>query len=430
MAPLAWATLALYLGVLAATQALAWLNLRHLGRAGETIPPGFEDRLTPETLRDALAYARDTQRLGMARSALAGGAVALFVFGGGLGAYDRWVQDWGLPWLLGGVLFFLGLHWAQTLLAAPFAYYRTFRLEQRHGFNRAGTGLWLADLAKAELVGSLLLAGLSAGALQLWRWSPDRWWLWVWGLFVGSSVLLLYLSPVVIEPLFHRFTPVEDAHLVDAIRALAARAGVRVDRVFRVDASRRTAHSNAYFSGIGRVKRVVLFDTLLEQLPAPQVLAVLAHELGHWKLRHLPRRFAYSALLALAGFWCAARLLTWDGLPALAGLDAASIPCRAVVLGLLASLVAFPLTPAFSALSRRHEGEADRYACALTGAPEPLAAALVTLARDNLSNLHPHPLYVWFHASHPPLARRVTALRERARDLGAERRPGAEDRWR
>jgi STE24 endopeptidase len=349
----------------------------------------------------------------MLRSGLTGAVAAIFLFGGGLGAYDRWAAGWGLPWPASGVLFFLGLHWAQTLLAAPFAYYRALRLEERHGFNRMGKGLWLADLVRGELIGSLLLAALSGGALWLEHTSPERWWLWVWALSCGTSVLLLYLSPLVLDPLFHRFTPVEDDRLKESIRALAARAGVGVEQVLRVDASRRTAHSNAYFSGIGRVKRVVLFDTLLEQMPATEVLAVLAHELGHWRLRHLPRRLVGSAAVGLAGFWCAGQLLMWEGLPSLVGLGQGSIPCRAVVLGLLASLAAFPLTPAANALSRRHEGEADRYACTLTGDSRHLASALVTLARENLANLNPHPLYAWFYASHPPIAGRVAALRNR-----------------
>ncbi|MBE0617621.1 MAG: M48 family metallopeptidase [Proteobacteria bacterium] len=405
-----WVTLAAFLAVLAASQLLRWLNLHHLARHGREVPPGFETALDPEALGRAAAYARATARLDAVASALTAALVLWFFFGGGLGCYDEAVRGLAGTGLGAGVLFFLGLHWAQTALSLPFRAYRIFELEERHGFNTTTPRLWVADLLKAEAIATLLLAGLAGGSLGLLRWRLEHWWLWVWGLFVTATVLLQYLSPALIEPLFFRFESLRDSALAGAVRALAERAGVRVEKVLQVDASRRSRHANAYFAGIGRVKRVVLFDTLLERLAPPEVLAVLAHELGHWRLGHVARRVAASAALSLGGLFTASRLLEAASLPAVVGLTDASVAARIVILGFLAHLASFPLTPLASALSRRQERAADRFASRLTGRPGDLASALVALSRENLANLHPHPLYAWFHYGHPPLAERVQRL--------------------
>jgi STE24 endopeptidase len=191
------------------------------------------------------------------------------------------------------------------------------------------------------------------------------------------------------------------------------RAGLKVSRVFQVDASRRSRHSNAYFTGIGRVKRIVLFDTLIEQMSHDEILAVLAHEVGHWKKRHVLKGIVLSEGLALIGLFLAYKLVSWDGLPRLTGLSAASFYARALILGFIGSLAAFPLTPLFSYVSRRYEGEADRFASELTRRPEAMASALVKLSSENLSNLHPHPLYAKFYYSHPPVVERIRSLKGR-----------------
>jgi STE24 endopeptidase len=277
-----------------------------------------------------------------------------------------------------------------------------------------GFRLWLSDLAKSTLLSLLLTGLLTAGALALVQASPQRWWLWVWALVALATLFLMYLSPALIEPLFFRFEPVRDEELKARIEALMAKAGLKVCAVQQVDASRRSRHSNAYFTGIGRVKRIVLFDTLLAQMTPEEILAILAHEAGHWKLRHVLWRLLVAELLSLAAFFLAFHLLRWDGLPALLGLEQASFFARAVILGFLGALVSFPLTPLGSWLSRRHEWQADRFACGLTGEPQALASALARLARENLANLHPHPLYAWFRYSHPPVVERVRRLQGRA----------------
>jgi len=221
----------------------------------------------------------------------------------------------------------------------------------------------------------------------------------------------MLVAPYVLEPLFHKFTPLALPDLEKRIRELVQRAGLRAGRILQVDASRRSRHSNAYFTGIGPVKRIVLFDTLLAGATHDEILAVLAHELGHWKLRHVLWRLVRVEAVALIGLYAAFRLLRWEGLPQLAGLTIASFPARVMILGFAASLLAWLVAPLGSALSRRDEWAADGYAVRLCVVPAHLGAALAKLARENLANLHPHPLYAWFFYSHPPVVERIRALR-------------------
>lgn len=403
--------LAFYLLTLAAGLWLWALNLRHLKRHGETVPPAFAGAVDPEVLRRTSAYTLAQSRLGLVESLFGAALTVAFLFGDLLPIYDRWIGSLSPSFVVPGLIFFLGLQLAQTLLDIPFSLYRNFVLEARFGFNVMSGRLWLTDRVKSTLLSLVLMGLLTAGALTIIQASPERWWLWVWGFVALVTLFLMYLSPYVIEPLFYKFEPVRDEELKGRIEVLMAKAGLQVSRVQQVDASRRSRHSNAYFTGIGRVKRIVLFDTLLAQMSADEILAILAHEAGHWKKGHIRRRLWSAELLSLAAFFLAWWLLGWGGLPQLLRLEQASFFAQVVILGFLGSLVSFPLTPLGSWLSRRHERQADRFAVELTGEPVALASALVKLGKENLANLHPHPLYAWFHYSHPPVVERVRVLR-------------------
>jgi STE24 endopeptidase len=400
----------LYLLTLGFRFLLRWLNLRHLERHGAEIPPGFEGAVDGQTLSRSSAYTRALSRLGLWQ--LLGGSLVLlaFLFGGGLGLYDRWIRDLVPSFVGGGVVFFLSLHLASTILTLPFSFYRTFVLEERYGFNTTTAKLWFADLLKSTLISLVILSVITAAALALIAASPQRWWLWIWGLFTLTTLFLIFLSPVLIEPLFFKFEPVRRPDLHDKIVGMMNRAGLRVNRVLQVDASRRSRHSNAYFTGIGRVKRIVLYDTLLEEMDDDETLAILAHEAGHWSLGHIRNRLLWSGLLSLAACYGSFFLLGWEGLPGLLGLAQGSFFARVVILGFLARLAAFWLTPAEKALSRRHERQADDYAAEISGNPKALASALIKLSRNNLANLHPHPLTSAFYDSHPPVVQRVAQL--------------------
>lgn len=407
--------LSLSIIVSAAAFFLTWLNLRHLELHGDEVPRGFGDHLDADTLRKASAYTVAQNRVGLVESALDTAILLLFLFCGGLEAYDRIISPLSDSFIVKGLLFFLPLYFAQTILAIPFSLYRNFSLESRFGFNTMTPGLWLTDLLKSTAIGATLVALLLTGAFALIQFSPAAWWLWVWAFFAAVSLFLMYLSPYLIEPLFYKFEPVRIEGLEEEIRRVMGKAGLEVRRVLQVDASRRSRHSNAYFTGIGKVKRIVLFDTLLQQLDHGEVLAVLAHEAGHWKKRHLLKRLLMAEAEALVACYAAFRLLEWGGLHTLLGMGEVSFPAQLVILGFLVSLVSTIMTPVGSWLSRRHEREADGFATELTGMPGALASSLVKMSRDNLSNLHPHPLYAAIYYSHPPMAERVADLLDQAK---------------
>ena len=390
--------------------ALRYLNLNHLKQHGAEIPQNFEGAIDPETLCKTSAYTLEQSRVGLIESIIGTIILVVFLFGGLLGVYDSWVGSVTGSFVAGGVLFFLLLTCAQTVLDIPFSLYQTFRIENRYGFNTTTPKLWLTDFLKSTAISMLLMALLIGGALFLVQYSPNWWWLWVWGFFAVVTLFLMYVSPYVIEPLFFKFKPVSKEGLEEDIRILMDKAGLKVSRVMEVDASRRSRHSNAYFTGIGRVKRIVLFDTLLEQMDNREIIAILAHEAGHWKKHHIIKRLVMAQVGSLAAFYIAFRVLQWPGLPGLFGLDHASFPAQLIILGFLASLLTFPFAPLSSWLSRRDEWQADRFAAEISGMPDALASALIKMTRENLSNLHPHPVYAAIYYSHPPVVERVKKL--------------------
>lgn len=408
--------LALFLIFAAMTAFGYWLrsiNLSHLKQHGNEIPEGFEGAIDGERLRASTAYTLDSSRLGLWESLFDNCLLVIFLFCGLITLYDRFITGLTCSFIASAVFFFLILTWAQTILELPFSLYGTFRIEARYGFNTTTPRLWVTDLLKSQAIGSLLLALLAGAAFWLIQWSPNRWWIWVWAFMALFSLFMMFLSPYVIEPLFNKFEPVTEEGLEGEIRAMMEKAGLKVGRVMQMDASRRSKHSNAYFTGIGKVKRIVLFDTLIRQMTHGEIVAVLAHEIGHWKKGHIWKRLVVAELLSLAGSWLAFRALQWPGLPGLMGLPAdTSLAGRIVILGFIASLLLFPLGPLSAWLSRRHEREADQFASNLTGRPQDLASALVKMSAENLSNLFPHPWYAAFHYSHPPVVERVRTLKQ------------------
>lgn len=410
------ALIIVYLIVLGFGYWLKYLNVTYLKAHGRSVPPEFQGVVDPEALNKISAYTSENSRVGIFESLFGNLLTVLFLFGGLLAVYDRWILSVTGSLLWGGLLFALILLYAETLIDIPFSLYRNFKIENRYGFNTMTKRLWLTDLLKSIAISSILSAVVVLSALAIIQASPAWWWLWVWTFFLAFGIFVMYISPFVIEPLFFKFEPLKAEGLEEKVRILMERAGLKVSRVFQVDASRRSRHSNAYFTGIGRVKRIVLFDTLIEQMTHEEILAVLAHEVGHWKKRHVLKRIVLTELMAFCGLFLAFHLLTWDGLPGMIGLADASFFARVVIVVFLSSLAMFPLTPLFSYLSRRDEGEADRFASELTGRPEAMASALVKLSRENLANLHPHPFYAKFHYSHPPVVERIRSLRGQRTD--------------
>jgi len=394
----------------ALTYWLRHINLAHLQKHGATVPAGFEAAISEETLAKTVAYTFESSRLGLWESLFDNLLLIVFLFGGLLAVYDRFITGLAAFPLLQGVLFFILLSWLQTLLEMPFSLYGTFVVEARHGFNTMTPKLWIIDLLKSQAIGTVITGLLLSVVFALIGWSSSHWWLWVWGFLALFTLFMMFISPYVIEPLFNKFEPVTEEGLEDDIKVMMARAGLQVGKVMQMDASKRSRHSNAYFTGIGKVKRIVLYDTLIRQMTHGEIVAVLAHEIGHWKLGHIWKRLLLAEVGALACAWIAFRALAWEGLPGLLGYDSLSLAARLVILGFIASLVLFPLTPLSAWLSRRDEYAADRFATAITGEPASLASALIKLSAENLANLHPHPLYAAIYYSHPPVVERVRAL--------------------
>lgn len=401
----------LFAAVTAFTYWLRFINLNYLKQHGTTVPEGFETALDEDRLRTSSAYTFASSRLGLWASLIDNVLLIIFLFGGVIILYDHYISGLFGSLIANGICFLLLLTWCQTLLGMPFDIYGTFVIEERFGFNTTTARLWVSDFFKSQAIGTLLLALLTGAAFWLIQWSPERWWIWVWAFMAIFSLFMMFLSPYVIEPLFNKFEPITEPGLEEDIRSLMEKAGLKVGKVMQMDASRRSKHSNAYFTGIGKVKRIVLYDTLIRQMSHGEIVAVLAHEIGHWKRGHIWKRLLWAEVMALAGTWIGFQLLGWPGLPGLLGLpDSITLPAKMVVLGFVGSLALFPLTPFSAWRSRCHEREADRFASDLTGRPQDLASALVKMSAENLSNLFPHPYYATFYYSHPPAVERVRML--------------------
>ncbi len=395
---------------------LASRQVRHVARHRDAVPAPFAGSVTPEAHRKAADYTVARTRFGVLATAFATAVVLGWTLLGGLDALNAAVRDAVQP-RFGDMAYQLALLAAFALIAAlldlPFELYQTFGIEQRYGFNRMTWRLYVADTVKGLLVAAVL--GLPLAALVLWIMgaSGGWWWLWAWGVWVGFQLLILVLYPTVIAPLFNRFEPLADETLATRVQALMTRCGFAAKGLFVMDGSRRSAHGNAYFTGLGAAKRVVFFDTLLAMLTPGEVEAVLAHELGHFKRRHVLKRmtmvFGVSlAALALLG-WLAAQPWFYIGLGVEPNLGAANDALALLLFSLALPPFAFLLAPLAAALSRRHEFEADAYACVHADGRD-LANALLKLHADNASTLTPDPLYVRFYYSHPPASERLAAL--------------------
>ena len=385
-----------------------WLNLRASRRAP---PANLADLYPPEEYAKSQAYLRARTRFGLAYDSVALLALLGFWFAGGFGALDRATRWLELPSIPTGILFIAALGALSAALSLPFELYGTFVLEERFGFNRTTLRTFILDRIKGALLAAVLGAPLLAAVLWLFERTGDAAWLWCWALIAGVSVVAQVVVPAWILPLFHRFEPLAEGDLRAAIEAYAERASFPLDGVFVIDGSRRSSKANAFFVGIGRRKRIALFDTLVERHTVRELVAVLAHEVGHYRLRHvlvgLLVGFLHTGLLL--GLL---QLVLWqEGLYRAFFIAEPSVAAGLVVFGLLAAPLDRLIAIALNALSRRHEHQADRFAARTTGDGEAMAQALRRLARDQLTNLTPHPLVVWLGYSHPPLAERLEAIR-------------------
>jgi STE24 endopeptidase len=391
---------------------LDYLNVTYAHCHNESVPPDFVGSLDRDLLEKMDVYLAEKTRFSMITSLLSSCAILVFLLAGILDWYNGWVSSLGLSPVFSGWLFFLLLFVAAEVLSIPLSLYFTFKIENKYGFNMMTYRLWTTDFLKSVLLSLALLSVVALAGLWLIDRSPGLWWFWFWCFSLVLALFVTYISPYVIEPLFNKFTPVDDVDLRDRIVGLAWKAGIKVTRVLKMDESKRSKHTNAYFTGIGRTKRIVLFDTLLTSMGTEEILAVLAHEAGHWKRHHIIKGLATSQLLSLIIFFIAYRLMEGDLLTRLFRLSVDTAYAKAVLTGFLVSMVLFLVKPALNGFTRIMEREADRFSCDLEGRGETMIGVLVKLSKDNLSNLFPHPLYALFEYSHPPVLERIAYIRE------------------
>ena len=417
-------TTLVFAGLLLAGLALRlWLatrQIRHVAQHRGAVPTAFAHRIPLAAHQKAADYTIAKARFGLLEMALATAVVLGWTLLGGLDALNQAL----LSWLGGGMLQQWALLACFVLIGGaidlPVALYQTFVIEQRFGFNQMTPRLWLADLLKSTLLGAVI--GLPIAALILWLMGAagPLWWLWAWGTWMGFNLLLMVVFPLFIAPLFNKFQPLEDESLKARVTALMQRCGFAAKGLFVMDGSRRSAHANAYFTGVGKAKRVVFYDTLLKQLSPGEVEAVLAHELGHFKHKHITRRLVGMFAISLAGFallgWLSTRAWFYTGLGVQPNLMLPGVPGAAPndALALLLFLLAAPVftlfvTPVLAQLSRRHEFQADAYAAAQSSGDD-LASALLKLYEDNASTLTPDPVFAKFYYSHPPATERLARL--------------------
>lgn len=389
-----------------------WLvqrQIHHVGHHRDAVPQAFSAKISLDDHQKAADYTITKSRFGRIELVFGSALLLLWTIGGGLQWLDGIWQDlaWSPVWT--GVAVMCSLLIIGEIISLPFSIYSTFSIEQRFGFNRMTPTLFIADLIKQLLLTLAIGIPLLWVVLWLMHQASNLWWLQVWAVWMGFSLLMFWAYPAFIAPLFNKFKPLDEGELRQRIEGLMQRCGFTSNGIFVMDGSRRSAHGNAYFTGLGQNKRIVFYDTLIESLSGNEIEAVLAHELGHFKRKHIVKRLVSTAILSLAGLallgWLIEQPLFYHGL----GVESMSKHMALILFMLIMPIIGIVIHPLFSWVSRKHEFEADSYAAEQTNAAD-LVQALVKLYKENASTLTPDPLYSAFHDSHPPAPVRVAHL--------------------
>jgi STE24 endopeptidase len=393
---------------------LSWRHVRHMQANRNRVPEPFSAQIDLSSHQKAADYSSAKARLNSVGLVVDALLLLALTLGGGFALIDAATRGALGDGLMAGVAFIAAVGIVTSLVDLPFNAYRVFGLEARFGFNKMTPAMFIGDLAKQALVAAAMGLPLVLAVLWLMGRMGSLWWFWVWLVWSGFNVLVLAVYPTFVAPLFNKFSPMEDGDLRRRIEALLAKCGFKAQGLFVMDGSRRSSHGNAYFTGFGKAKRIVFFDTLLNRLDPAEIEAVLAHELGHYRLNHVFRRMAWTFGLSLAFLWALGQLRDADwffqglGIPAPVP-DAVAL----VVFFMVVPVFTFGLRPVMAMYSRKHEFEADAYAASHASAGD-LAQALVKLYKDNASTLTPDPLHSAFYDSHPPASQRVARLQRLA----------------
>ena len=388
-----------------------WLGLRHIRFVAAhrtAVPPEFSERISLVAHQKAADYTIDRSKTSLITTLIDATLLLLLTLGGGI----NWLHDFWSPHVDGltyGLAMIFSLMLISALIDLPFSLYRQFIIEARYGFNKMTLTLFFTDLAKQSLLGIAIGAPVILAVLWLMNAMGTFWWLYVWLFWSTFNLLILFVYPTWIAPLFNKFSPLEDGAMKTRIESLLLRCGFRSSGLFVMDGSKRSSHGNAYFTGFGNNKRIVFFDTLLSRLAPSEVEAVLAHELGHFRKKHVVKRIVFMFAGSLAFLWLLGQLIDAPWFYAGLGVPTQNTALALILFFLVIPVFTFPLSPLMSHLSRRHEFEADAYAAQHTAAAD-LSRALVKLYEDNAATLTPDPLHSLFYDSHPPAAQRIARL--------------------
>lgn len=386
------------------------LNRSQLAKNAQSLPAALEGIMSEEKFAQANEYTLTKSRFGTIGLLLDAVVLVVVILSGLLPmAFEAWTGSLGTAsW--SNALFLVVVMVALSLPSLPLEYWEQFRIEEKFGFNRSTRKLWVIDKIKGTLVGLVIGFPLLWLLISLVGWLGDYWWIYGFGIMFCFQLVMMVLYPMLIMPLFNKLTPLEDGPLRSRLMSMSDKAGFKCNAIQVIDGSKRSAHSNAYFTGFGKFRRIVLYDTLIEQLGEDEIEAVLAHEIGHYKKGHIPKMIASSAFMMLAGFWVVGYLANSDSFFENFGFASANIAIAFLLFGLLGGIFTFWLSPLFNTMSRKHEYEADAFARDVVGDWKPLSRALRSLSEKNLSNLLPHPAYSGFHYSHPTLLEREAAM--------------------
>jgi STE24 endopeptidase len=401
--------LVLFIGHIVCRYFLQRLNIRDLKIYGKVIPPVFRDEIDEITLSKMVGYTYDNSRLTVKEN-LTSDVIELAILFLLLPVLVGWIVGLNLYIIWQALIFFGLLALIGGIAGLPFELYDTFVLEKKYGFSTITWRLWITDLIKSLILSAIIMTIMISAFMAFIYYLPASWWFWAWVFFTLFEIILLWLYPVLIAPLFNKYEPIKDEALREKIYALMDKVGLKTKGIYQVDEGKRSKHTNAYFTGIGKTKRIVLYDTLLSSHTPDEIVAVLAHEIGHWKKKHILKQLTFMIVASLVLLYFIYLIVNWSFLYSAFGLKVTPVYAGLFLVSLYLSSAAYFLGPIGAAVMRRYEREADKTAWELTGTSEPMISALKRLAKDNLTNLHPHPLYVWFYYSHPPLIERIEYL--------------------
>ena len=387
------------------------LNIRHIRKHADQVPEFFSNVIDAETYQKSINYTLDKGRFSRWSTLLDTIVILWILFGGVLPWLEQWSASYELGTIWTGIVFFYGFGVIMFVLGLPLEWISIFYIEQKHGFNKMTIRLYIKDKLKEIL----LTIAISIPCLYVVLWfmmaSGTMWWVWTFCFIMLFQLIMLIIYPMFIAPLFNKFKPLEDGELKQSILDFCEKVKFSLIGIFQMDGSKRSSHSNAYFTGISKSRRIVLYDTLINEMSVPQAVSVLAHEIGHYKLNHIKKMIAISALGLLIGLFVLGQIYNYYPLFNAFGMESVTNHGALILFIILSKTFTFYLRPLFSALSRKHEYEADRFAVNETAEKIHMEEALLKLTKQNLSNLTPHPWYSAFYYSHPAIIERIKAIR-------------------